>query len=327
MNSDKKNLGEIMVSVCCLAYNHESFIGECLEGFVKQQANFAFEVLIHDDASTDKTADIIRAYAEKYPDIIKPVYQTENQYSKGVGVTRKYNFSRAKGKYIAMCEGDDYWIDPLKLQKQVDFLEANESYGVVHTDANVYHQKTNTFIENIIKLRNRNLIQLDNPAEAIILGSYRVYTLTVLFRFSLLEKIDMDSPREFQMGDLPLWLTFTKFTKFFYINEATAVYRKTQGSATNPIQKAAKLDFKISSKKVRLLFAKSLNLKASTVNEISDRYHRAVLRKKFELSESHQAFKIFSEINKKTIKDTILLLGSKSKIFKSIMTIVKPNMS
>src|SRR5690554_1247666 len=113
----------LLVSVCCLSYNHRPYIKDCLEGFVKQQCNFQFEVLIHDDASTDGTSDIIREYQKKYPNIIKPIIQTENQYQKGVAVNWVYNFPRAQGKYIALCEGDDYWSDPLKLQKQVEVLE------------------------------------------------------------------------------------------------------------------------------------------------------------------------------------------------------------
>lgn len=116
------------VSICCITYNHEPYIRECLDGFLMQKTDFDFEILIHDDASTDKTADIIREYELKYPEIINPIYQTENQYSKGVRPINKFNFERAQGKYIAMCEGDDYWTDPFKLQKQVDFLEANVDY-------------------------------------------------------------------------------------------------------------------------------------------------------------------------------------------------------
>jgi glycosyltransferase involved in cell wall biosynthesis len=117
-----------LVSICCITYNHEKYIQQCLEGFLIQKTTFLFEILIHDDASTDRTADIIREYETKYPDIIKPIYQTENQYSKGVIVSAVYNWPRAKGKYIALCEGDDYWIDSYKLQKQVDFMEANPEY-------------------------------------------------------------------------------------------------------------------------------------------------------------------------------------------------------
>ena len=97
---------------------------QCLDGFMMQQTNFAFEVLIHDDASTDGTTEIIKEYEAKYPEIIKPIYEEENQWVKGRRGSAVFNFPRAKGKYIAMCEGDDYWTDPLKLQKQVDFLES-----------------------------------------------------------------------------------------------------------------------------------------------------------------------------------------------------------
>lgn len=118
------------VSICCIAYNQESYIRDCLEGFVMQKTGFPFEVLIHDDASTDRTADIIREYEEEYPDIIKPIYQTENQYSKGVRISNVYNFPRAQGKYIAICEGDDFWTDPEKLQTQFDFMESHPEYSM-----------------------------------------------------------------------------------------------------------------------------------------------------------------------------------------------------
>jgi glycosyltransferase involved in cell wall biosynthesis len=116
---------EIMVSICCATYNHESYIADAIEGFLMQETNFKYEILIHDDASTDKTAEIIRTYEQKYPDVIKPIYQKVNQYSQGVKVTPTFNFSRSKGKYIALCEGDDYWTDPKKLQIQYDCLEKN----------------------------------------------------------------------------------------------------------------------------------------------------------------------------------------------------------
>lgn len=116
---------EVVVSICCITYNHAPYIRQCLEGFMMQQTDFPIEVLIHDDASTDGTTEIIKEYEAKYPDIIKPIYEEENQWVKGRRGSVQFNFPRAKGKYIAMCEGDDYWVDPLKLQKQVDFLDNN----------------------------------------------------------------------------------------------------------------------------------------------------------------------------------------------------------
>lgn len=116
-------MNEIEVSVCCLAYNHEKYIRDALEGFVNQKTNFRYEVLVHDDASTDKTARIIKEYEEKYPDIIKGIYQKENQYSQGVYVWEAYIYPVVRGKYIALCEGDDCWIDVNKLQRQFDALK------------------------------------------------------------------------------------------------------------------------------------------------------------------------------------------------------------
>ena len=119
---------QIAVSIICNAYNQERYIRDALDGFLMQETNFPFEVLVHDDASTDGTADIIREYEQKRPDLIKPIYETENQYHKRDGTIKRLQAERTKGKYVAMCEGDDYWTDPLKLQKQFDFMEAHPEY-------------------------------------------------------------------------------------------------------------------------------------------------------------------------------------------------------
>lgn len=117
------------VSVFCMAYNHEKYIRSALEGFVNQKTDFDYEVIVHDDASTDGTADIIREYAAKYPHIIKPIFQTENQYSKGRDICMEFMIPVSTGKYIAVCEGDDFWTDEQKLQLQVDFLDQNPDYA------------------------------------------------------------------------------------------------------------------------------------------------------------------------------------------------------
>ena len=111
----KENTSPLMVTIRCCTYNHEPYIRQCLEGFVMQKTNFRFEAIVHDDASTDGTAAIIREYAKKYPDIIKPIFETENQYSKKDGSLRRIMDAHTHGKYVAICEGDDYWIYTLKL--------------------------------------------------------------------------------------------------------------------------------------------------------------------------------------------------------------------
>src|SRR5690606_24868156 len=123
-----------LVSICCITYNHVKYIRQCLDGFLIQKTNFSYEIIVHDDASTDGTAEIIKEYVKRFPNIFIPICQTENQHSKGIrGVFAKFVFPKSNGKYIAMCEGDDYWTDPLKLQKQVDILESDHGVGIVHT--------------------------------------------------------------------------------------------------------------------------------------------------------------------------------------------------
>ncbi|NLZ74160.1 MAG: glycosyltransferase, partial [Bacteroidales bacterium] len=122
-----------IVSIICITYNHEKFIREAIEGFLNQIVDFPIEIIIHDDASTDSTAKIICEYASIYKDKIKPILQKENQKSKGLGIVSRTVFNAAQGKYIALCEGDDYWTDPFKLQKQVDFLEANMDVSLTCT--------------------------------------------------------------------------------------------------------------------------------------------------------------------------------------------------
>ncbi len=120
---------EILVTVLCAAYNHEAYLRTCLEGLVNQETDFGYEILISDDASTDGTAAIIREYEARYPERIRPFYFEENIFSRGINVYDAYFFPAARGKYTAICEGDDYWTDPTKLQRQVDFLEAHPDYS------------------------------------------------------------------------------------------------------------------------------------------------------------------------------------------------------
>lgn len=177
-----------LVSISCITYNHESYIRQCLEGFMMQKCNFDFEILIHDDASTDGTIEIIKEYQEKYPDIIKPIFQIENQYSKGVrGINPRFNFPRAKGKYIALCEGDDYWTDPLKLQKQVDFLEKNTAYNICWTRYHVLmdNKISNPEWENKFNFSDKHDIDFNNFA-----SPYCTYTLTAVFKTDSINKIN-----------------------------------------------------------------------------------------------------------------------------------------
>jgi glycosyltransferase involved in cell wall biosynthesis len=147
MKVNPSGSSEVLLSICCLTYNHANFIEQAIEGFLAQKTDFLYEVLIHDDASTDGTTAIIQSYQARFPEIIKPIIQKENQWSKGLrAVSATYNFPRAKGKYIAICEGDDFWTDPYKLQKQVDFLENNPDYVACVHGAHFFNESLNSMI-------------------------------------------------------------------------------------------------------------------------------------------------------------------------------------
>jgi GNAT superfamily N-acetyltransferase len=172
-----------MVVIRCTVYNHEPYLRDCLEGFVMQQTNFPFVAIVHDDASTDGSAAIIREYEEKYPDIIKPIYETENQYSKrdgSLGRIMSAAIEATGAKYVAMCEGDDYWTDPLKLQKQVDFMEANPEYSMCFHKVNTMIQETgeikNEFILTGIVKANGEHLEIEVINSDYAFGIYWVLT-------------------------------------------------------------------------------------------------------------------------------------------------------
>lgn len=220
------NTSPLMVTIRCVAYNHEPYIRECLEGFVMQKTNFRFEAIVHDDASTDGTANIIREYAEKYPDIIKPIFETENQYSKRDGSLRRIMNSHMKGKYIAMCEGDDYWIDPYKLQKQVDYLEKHAEYGLVFGVVKNYMQDLGIFSKNLFGSQVKNVKSL--------LINNTIPTPTVLFRNVIYKKYSEEfKDKRWLAGDYPLWLYFAINSKLYFFKETFAVYRILNNSASH----------------------------------------------------------------------------------------------
>ena len=185
-----------IVSICCITYNHAPFIRKALDGFLMQEPPTGvsadepwYEILIHDDCSTDGTDDIIREYATKYPDRIFPLYETENQYSKGRGSELDmYNYRRARGKYIAYCEGDDYWTDAHKLQKQVDFMDTHPDYSVCFHKFRNYNYLTNTYDDKMfpsLLLEKRGNPEGMDIDMSLYFEHWYTQPLTMLFRVSV----------------------------------------------------------------------------------------------------------------------------------------------
>lgn len=224
---------KILVSVCCITYNHASYIRQCLEGFLMQKTTFPFEIIINDDCSTDGTTEIIKEYADKYPDLFVPIFHEENQYQKGVrGIYAKFVYPKVRGKYIALCEGDDYWIDPLKLQKQVDFLEG-------HPDCSLCFHKSKV-ISLVAKGMDLygHLRQGYYSAEQI-LKKWTIPTASVLCLSKYLPYIPND--KRFMYGDIVLFLTMATHGRVYCLGEEMSIYRRLSSGAIYSQQKSTSL--------------------------------------------------------------------------------------
>ncbi|MBQ3756262.1 MAG: glycosyltransferase [Oscillospiraceae bacterium] len=182
MNADRAQQNmvdapECKVSVLCATFNHEDYLRQTLDSFVAQKTDFPFEVLVNDDASTDHTAEILREYADRYPDIIRPFYQDENLYSRRMNVYDLVFFPAARGKYIALCEGDDYWNDPEKLQRQTDWLDAHPDYSAC------VHNSIGKFSDQPDRVLFAQDGDRDIPFEQVINGmSHAYHTSSILAR-------------------------------------------------------------------------------------------------------------------------------------------------
>ena len=212
-----------LVSIRCTVFNQEQYVADCIEGFLIQETDFPFEICIHDDASPDKTADIIRKYEAKYPKIVKAIYETENLWSKPDTRFTQIVTSMLTGKYIAMCEGDDYWTDPHKLQRQVDFLESHPEYSLSAENGTVLFTETGV-VQPFSNEPERD-ISLDE-----LLIKRRFPTASVLFhRAHLLEYLEQDAPR----FDTSQWAFLSSKGKIHYNPVISSVYRRGSGVTEN----------------------------------------------------------------------------------------------
>jgi glycosyltransferase involved in cell wall biosynthesis len=208
------------VSVFCPVYNHEKYLRQCIDGVLMQKTNFQIEVFVQDDASTDGSPNIILEYARKQDNII-PILHEKNVFSTGESIN-KYFFGHAKGKYITICEGDDYWTDPNKLQKQVDFLESNEDYVASFHDVQV--------LKNDGILYENFLTKLPKSWETIEdLARYGQYIQTNTFLFRNVIKNYPEIFLKFPVGDFVLQLYIAQFGKIKYFSEVMSVYRYQVG--------------------------------------------------------------------------------------------------
>ena len=260
-----------LVSIKTITYNHRPYIKDCIEGVLMQKTNFSFEYIIGDDCSTDGTADIVNEYAQRYPHIIKLVSPENNV---GAWENDRRTTNACTGKYVAICEGDDFWTDTRKLQKQIDFLEANPDYGMVHCDFS--NKIGRILVRNVWK--NRQIPQGDVFQE-LVLENF-VVTATVCMRNDLLQEIciySADKTKKWIMGDYPLWLEIASKMKIGFITDDMATYRVHSNSVSHNLDLEGSYKFFTDRYDIKRYFANQYG--AKHLNPIiEDNYHKELLK-------------------------------------------------
>ncbi|AUU21587.1 glycosyltransferase [Aeromonas caviae] len=262
---------KVYVSVICIAYNQELYIADAIESFLAQKTNFSFEIVIHDDFSTDKTREILLSYKERFPSIINLVFQDENQYSKGKKIT-PLAVKHAQGEYIALCEGDDFWVDSFKIQKQVTCLLADKSLSLVHTGSY-------DLVENVGKMTVSVVPSPVNTTKSLF-NRNRIRTLTTMFPKKHFDEFFLNNETEaskWLLGDWPLWIYFSTVGKIAYIPDATSVYRILSESASNFTCNKKKEEFLKSTLHMRLYMHDKYLSGTSYLREIFNSYAKETL--------------------------------------------------
>lgn len=313
-----------LVSILCASYNQEKYIAQTIEGFLMQKVSFPIEIIIHDDASTDGTADIIRKYEVKYPDIIKGIYQTENQYSKKVPIWDTFIYPKAKGKYFAECEGDDYWTDPNKLQVQADFLESHDDYVAIGHNVRIVDDDGNPMMQDNPIWRKwfktyTSMEDRDYTLQDFEKGVMFGHSCTRLFRSHIQKDRAASDKKEIALnytnGDVALSLRCFCLGKVRCSSLVAADHRKSisNDSWTSKTFKKNLTRKDILSLHEQEIFANSFNI----YPDFTDQQYRHVRR----------SFQIFKQ--NKSWKDFVIFLGNlriikhKIKFLKRLLKIIK----
>lgn len=254
------------IAVVVLTYNQEQFIEMTLDSILCQKTNYTYEIIIADDCSIDKTPDICRRYKEKFPDKIRLLLQNQNQ-----GLMKNYQdaMSLVRSEYVLECAGDDYWIDPHKIELQVSFLELNKGFGLVHTAYKLFNHSKNSFSTHM--LYDANGITTFEE----LIHENRIGAVTVCFRYNLYcEYFESISPIEkgWKMEDYPFWLWLAKYSSIMYFTDITSVYRVIDNSISNQLVMEKKIDFRIQVFKIRQFFAEQYNFTDNLKSDFANHY-------------------------------------------------------
>jgi glycosyltransferase involved in cell wall biosynthesis len=318
-------LKDPLVSVKMITYNHAPFIAQAIEGVLQQKTNFPFELVIGEDCSTDGTQEIVLEYQKKYPDIIHVITSDKN-----VGMKKNsYRTTKAcRGKYLAFCEGDDYWHHPHKLQKQTDYLESHPECGLVYSSYDVYHVGSGKHIKDYI--RYKKWVMPSNPRISDFVGkSYMrvgILTCTVLARRVLCEHIIESDPYihqsdHFLMGDTQLWAEIATMARINFISESLATHIITDESATRSKDIKKLYRFTISSAELMLYLCNKYNLPPSIRNMNEAMWYEYSLQLALHSRNGGLADEVLRKKRTLTLKEWCRYYGAKNIVFHYIYRI------
>lgn len=226
-----------LVSVIMITYNHGQYINQAIEGVLMQECDFEIELIIANDCSQDNTEELVNYLIDNHPRSTWIKY-FRHASNKGMIPNFVFALNEAKGRYIAICEGDDYWVDNQKLKKQIDILETNQSFGLCSTNSFILDSSD----KNISQISS-SLISREIDFQELLVKSNPIFTLTIVFRKDLILDFPFEEFSNFSMLDLPLWLYILSNSRGYLLSDITAVYRKLQESASHSNSLAKNLKF------------------------------------------------------------------------------------
>lgn len=302
---------EPLVSVKMITYNHAPYIAQAIKGVIQQQTDFPFELVIGEDCSTDGTRDIVFDYQKRHPDVIRVVTSERN-----VGMKRNsYRTGRAcRGKYIAFCEGDDYWHHPLKLQKQVDYLEGHPECGLVYSDFDTFD--VGTGLRVIAYNRQHGRKPAEQPTLTDLLnGKCGILTCTVCARRKLVDDVIASDPElyaspRFLMGDTPLWGDILCQAKVHYIDVSLSTYRLLPESAAHSKMATKQHRFYRSNSEMRVYMARKHGLSLADIESYERDLADASLFLAFLEKDAEMGMIARRQLSRPTVRQRLLFWGS-----------------
>ena len=314
--SDQSSLTDYpLVSVTMITYNHEPYIDQAIEGVLFQETDFSIELVIGEDCSTDRTREIVMKYQKKHPEIIRVIMYDQNV---GARKNSQRTLKACRGKYIAFCEGDDYWTDPLKLQKQVDFLEKNPNHGMVYTNYQTLFEDSGKIVH-----RNRDPKIPDDDIYYKYLTSSFIGTLTVMARSDLIKEYVIkfkELMKAWVMGDRPLWLYISSRSKCGFLDDYTAVYRRNANSVSSFQDVYKEIEFLKSSYDIRYFFIEQeRNIPEEIREKVDNTLNRDLLSLYFKAKDKLNGKLIFRRIRNPRITDYMRYIGTRNLLFRFVV--------